>query len=164
MQFQVPQNIDMEDKLVGPLTLTQFLYLLGGGLLIYLLFHALARDYFGVFLLLAIPIGLIALALTFLKIQEQPLSHFVAAGIKYLGQPKVRLWQRRTYREPILTAPLKEEKKVAEPEKHVDKSALEQLAYKLDTAQPGKPEERKNFGRITEAFEKILKEQPKAKN
>ena len=31
MQFKVPQFIDMEDKIVGPLTLKQFAYILGAG-------------------------------------------------------------------------------------------------------------------------------------
>lgn len=153
----------MEDKIVGPLTLVQFLYLLGGGLIDYLLFQGLARDYFALFLLLAIPIGLVALALTFLKIQEQPLSHFVAAGLIYLTQPKVRLWRRQTNFQPILTAPVKEEKKEnIAPIKHIGKSELEQLAYTLDTQQLNKKEEKK-LGNITAAFEKLLKEQPKAK-
>lgn len=160
MQFQVPQNIDMEDKIVGPLTLIQFLYLLGGGLVVYLLFQSLATDYFAIFLLLGIPIALIALALAFFKIQEQPLSHFIVAGFTYLTQPKVRLWRRQTNFQPILTAPIKEEKPVSVlPQKHLGKSELESLALNLDTQQPPK-KEAKSFGQITAAFERLLREQP----
>lgn len=162
IQFQIPQNIDMEDKIVGPLTLTQFLYLLGGGLLIYVLFQSLGKGYFAVFILLSIPIALTALGLAFLKIQEQSLSHFIVAGIQYLTNPKVRIWHRRTNFQPILTAPVKEEKIDIAPTKHVDKSALDQLAYKLDT-QPLDKKEEKKLGSVANVFEKLLKEQPKTK-
>ena len=54
MQFQVPQGIDMEDKIVGPLTLIQFLYLLVGGVIDYLLFLNLKGNF--IFWILALPI------------------------------------------------------------------------------------------------------------
>ena len=41
MQFQVPQFIETEDKIVGPLTLRQFLYIGAAGLLSFLLFFVL---------------------------------------------------------------------------------------------------------------------------
>jgi hypothetical protein len=162
MQFQVPQNLDLEDKIVGPMTLTQFLYVLGGGLVDYLLFQTLARDYFALFLLFGIPIALLALGLAFFKVQEQPLTHFISCAIIYFTRPKLRIWQRIDIFKPILTAPPKKEKKEEEPKekRHLEKSELEQLAYNLDTAAPDKPEEKKKFGSVTTAFEQLLKEQP----
>jgi len=163
MQFQVPQNIDMEDKIVGPLTLTQFLYLLGGGLIDYILFQSLGKNYFVLFIVIGAPIALLTLALTFLKIQDQPVSHFVTAGLAYLGRPKIRLWKREQSYTPILVNPPKIEKKDQVVEtKHIEKSQLEQLAYALDTSTIGPKEQAKQpkFGQITEAFEKLLKEQP----
>ena len=38
MQFQVPQFIDVENKIIGPLSLRQFLYLAGAGLISFMLF------------------------------------------------------------------------------------------------------------------------------
>jgi len=159
MQFQVPQNIDLEDKLVGPLTLIQFLYILGGGLIDYMLLTWLGTSF--VFWVLAIPIGLVALALAFLKIQEQPLLHFIKAGLIYLSRPKVRIWQRQGEIKPILIQTPAEKAK-AEPEeikRRPGKSELEQLAYALDTSGPT-PKEEKRFGKITEAFEKMLNDDP----
>lgn len=163
MQFQVPQNIDLEDKIVGPLTLTQFLYLLGGGLIDYILFQSLGRDYFALFVVIGVPIALLALGLAFLKIQDQPLSNFVSAGLVYLSRPKIRLWQRLENYQPILVDPPKIKKKEEVPvSKKLDKSQLEQLAYTLDTSGIGiePPAKQAKFGQITEAFEKILKEKP----
>lgn len=162
MQFQVPQNIDMEDKIVGPLTLKQFLYLLAGGLIDYFLFQNLAKNYFAVFILIGLPVALIALAAAFLKIQEQPLAHFITAGLDYFTKPKMRLWQRHEAYEPVLTEPpkSKEKDKVAPIPKHLEKSQLEQLAYNLDTARPAQ-EKQQQFGQVSAAFEKLLKEEPK---
>jgi hypothetical protein len=161
MQFQVPQNIDLEDKIVGPLTLTQFLYCLGGGLIDYLLFQSLAKNYMAIFVLIGAPVALIALALAFFKVQEQPLSHFLMVGILYITRPKTRLWQRQDFYQSVLTEPMEEKKETIKAERHhFEKSELEQLDYNLDTVQPDKPEEKKKFGMLASAFEQILKEQP----
>lgn len=164
MQFQVPQNIDLEDKIVGPLTMTQFVYVLAGGLIDYLLFQSFAKQSFALFLFLAIPITLVALAFAFLKIQEQPLTHFFVAWMTYLGKPKKRIWKRDQSFQPILTAPPKKDKPeaVVIPKHHLEKSELEQLAYSLDMpSQATAPAQAKNFGKVAQAFEQLLKEQPK---
>lgn len=160
MQFKVPQNIDMEDKLVGPLTLLQFLYVLGGGILIYVLFNTIFK-YQLLFFVLAIPIALIALGLAFLKIQDQPLSHFINVGIQYLSKPKIRFWQKDKPLPEILKAPPKVVAKTdITKRKHIEKSDLDQLSHLLDT-RPIQPEEEKYFGKITQGFEKIIQQENK---
>lgn len=166
MQFQVPQNIDLEDKIVGPLTLIQFLYVLGGSLVDYFLFQAIGKNYFSIFMIIGVPIALLTVALAFLKIQDQPLSHFFITSIVYFTKPKKRLWDRQTNFSPILTAPpvVEQVENVAIPKHHLEKSELEQLAYDLDTNKPTEAEaKKKRFGAVTAAFEQILKEQPAEK-
>ncbi len=132
MQFQVPQNIDIEDKIVGPLTLLQFLYLIGGGIICYLLFMWSGGNY--IFWLLGLPIALVALALAFLKVQDQPLSYFIKAGFFYLSRPKIRLWKRYGISpRVILATPAKKSKSAPAPKRKIEKSELEKLAYTLDT-------------------------------
>ena len=132
MQFQVPQNIDMEDKIIGPLTLIQFLYLITGGIIDYLLFLSLKGSF--IFWILALPIGIFALALAFLKIQDQPLSYFVKAGLAYLSRPKVRLWQREGLDIAVVHSPIKKtEAAPPAPKRKIEKSELEKLAATLDT-------------------------------
>lgn len=161
MQFKVPQNIDLEDKIVGPLTLIQFLYILGGALIDYILFQTVAKASFAVFIVLASPISLVALALAFLKIQDQPLSHFIKAGLIYLQSPQTRLWQRRGHDVSILTeTPKPKETETPMVAKNLEKSQLEQLARMLDTRQMPSAQEKK-LGSVSQAFEKLLKEQPK---
>ena len=130
MQFQVPQNIDLEDKIVGPLTLIQFLYVLAGGLINYLLLIFIGMKI--IFWILAIPIGLFALALAFLKIQDQPLSSFVKAGLIYFSRPRMRYWQRKGYLlEVIFAKPKKVAPKVILPKRKIEKSELEKLSQML---------------------------------
>lgn len=132
IQFQVPQNIDMEDKIIGPLTLIQFLYLLAGGVVDYLIFLSIGPSF--VFWVIGLPIALISLALAFLKIQDQPLSYFVRAGLTYLSRPKIRLWQRQGLAPTVIFA-AKKKTVIAPPppKKRIEKSELEKLAYSLDT-------------------------------
>jgi len=159
LQFKVPQNIDLEDKIIGPLTMIQFIYVLVGGLIDYLLFSWVGIHHFSIFLILAIPIGAIALALAFLKIQDQPLSHFIKAGLIYLSNPKIRIWQRQASQRVILEKP-KEAKKQVLPTKHrIEKSQLEQLAYSLDT-KAFSGAEAQHFGRVSNIFESWLKNEP----
>ena len=69
MQFKVPQFLEIEDKIFGPFTFKEFVYLAGGTGLCFMLYRAL-----GV-LLGAIPIIIIAslsLALTFYKPNSKP--------------------------------------------------------------------------------------------
>ncbi len=89
MQYKVPQHIDEEDKILGPLTFIDFIYLLVGGALI--LFCFVLFD-FGLFLFLAIPIALLSAALALIKVQDQPFSRFLVTFLLYLRQPKRRVW------------------------------------------------------------------------
>lgn len=135
MQFKVPQNIDLEDKIVGPLTLIQFLYVISGGVSIYLLFLTMGQSF--VFWVLSVPIATIALALAFLKIQDQPLSHFIKAGLTYLTRPKVRVWQRHGINySAIKAAPVKQKGATVLPKRKIEKSELEKIAQVLDTGSP----------------------------
>ena len=65
MQFQVPQFIDIEDKIFGPLTAKQFFYLAGGGALIFIMYVFLQ---FWLVILLGVPVAALSLSLAFLKI------------------------------------------------------------------------------------------------
>lgn len=92
MRFKVPQYIEIEDKIVGPLTLKQFLYLLGGGgiLAILWLFLNLA-----LFIIVAIPIVTFFGLLTFYKYKGRPLAHLIVPFITYMMKPKLYLWKKK---------------------------------------------------------------------
>jgi len=91
MQFKVPQFIEIEDKIIGPLTLKQFLYILGGfGVLAVLWFYL----ELGLFIAIAIPIAAFVLGLAFYKVNGRPLVYILGSVIKYLIKPKLYLWRK----------------------------------------------------------------------
>ena len=91
MQFNVPQFIDVEDRIVGPLTLKQFLYLAGAGIVAFLIWK---KFKFWVFLLIGVPIIALALALAFVKINGRPLIQFLIAVFNYFRKPKMYVWKK----------------------------------------------------------------------
>lgn len=92
MQFNVPQFIEIEDKIVGPLTLKQFLYLAGGGAI---LFFAWYFSKLWLFVIIAIPVAALSFALAFLKIHGRPFIHFLTSLIGYLFKPKLYIWKKK---------------------------------------------------------------------
>nr|HPI66783.1 PrgI family protein [Candidatus Paceibacterota bacterium] len=69
MQFRVPQFIDIEDKLFGPLTFKQFIYLAGGAGLVFVIYKTIPLV-FAIFLM--IPVAGLAAALAFYKPNGKP--------------------------------------------------------------------------------------------
>lgn len=91
MQFQVPQFIDVAPKIVGPLTIKQFLYLAAGAVPLFLLFFVLQ---FWLWIIIAIILGSAALVLAFFKFNGQPLPQVAVSIFNYFWQPRFYLWQR----------------------------------------------------------------------
>ncbi|MEE8131703.1 MAG: PrgI family protein [Candidatus Paceibacterota bacterium] len=91
MQFQIPQFIDIENKIVGPLTLRQFLYLAGAGLISFMLFFILQMW---LWFLITVFLAVIALALALIKYNGQPLPKIVWLAMGFLWRPRLYLWQR----------------------------------------------------------------------
>ena len=92
MQFQVPQYIDIEDKVIGPFTLKQFLFLAGGGALLFLLFKIVK---FFVFLLLAVPVVSLTIALAFIKVNNQSFITVIKNSLGFLKKPDFYIWKKQ---------------------------------------------------------------------
>ncbi|MFZ2167769.1 MAG: PrgI family protein [Minisyncoccia bacterium] len=90
MEYQVPQFIEVEDKLIGPLTLKQFLYLAGAAGLTVVVFAYLPTI---VAAMLAIPVVALSVALSFYKINGKPFIEVLEAGFNYLTSKKLMLWK-----------------------------------------------------------------------
>lgn len=102
-QFQVPQFIETEAKIVGPLTLRQFGYLGGTGLLAFVLFFILRT---GIWVVVTIFLGLTAAALAFFKYNGRPLPSILKNFLLYMLKPKLYLWERvQTTQKPTSQIP-----------------------------------------------------------
>jgi len=93
MRFQVPQFIEMEDKIFGPLTIKQFIYIAGGAGLSFIIFR------FSPFIIISIPLILIILAfsfaLAFYQINNKPLIYILQSAFGYVVSPKLYLWKQK---------------------------------------------------------------------
>ncbi len=128
MQFQVPQFIEVEDKIFGPLTFRQFIFVAGGAGSAYLLWRAL--PLFIAAPLIALVVGFAA-ALAFFKYNGRPFLHAIETAFYYSIRTKLYLWnnegRKKTARKVVAVE--------AQPEvyiPHLSNSKLHDLAWSLD--------------------------------
>ena len=133
MRFQVPQFIEVESKIFGPLTLKQFIYLAGGAGMIFLIYISLP---FFFAILLGAPIAAFSIALAFLKINNQPFVKIIESALRYFSKPRVYIWkktEKKTGRS--LSSEQKAPEMASEQQTYIPKltrSRLKELAWSLD--------------------------------
>jgi hypothetical protein len=93
MQFQVPQFIETEDKVVGPFSLRQFLYIGVGGL-ISAVFYFFVQTW--LFVIAAIIIMGAATAIAFVKVNGQPFMKIFTAALGFYWKPQAYVWKPET--------------------------------------------------------------------
>ncbi len=91
MHFQIPQFIEIENKIVGPLTLKQLLYLGVAAAISFALHFALA---FWLWIMITAILVSISLALAFVKYNGQPLPKIAVHAFGFFWRPKFYLWQK----------------------------------------------------------------------
>lgn len=132
MRYQVPQFIEVEDKIFGPLTLKQFVYLAGGGGLSFLVY-----VFVGNLILALIPILIIMIissAFAFYRINNKPFVDVVESAFKYYFGGKLYIWKKENKIKPESTkAAIKQAKNYASvmvPK--ISDSKLKDLSWSLD--------------------------------
>jgi hypothetical protein len=133
MQFPVPQFIDVEDTVVGPLTVRQSLFL-GAAAIIIFFVSLLFTPMFAV--LIALPVLGAGVALAFYKPNGRPLATYIANFFLFTTKPKLYIW-RRDPEGVIIKRAIKKEslKKAGSKPKVVSRNRLHELAWMLDTRQ-----------------------------
>jgi PrgI family protein len=130
MQFQVPQFIEVEDKIFGPLTFRQFVYIGGGGGLAYMLFRLL--PFYISFPLIA-GVGGLTFALAFAKFNGRPFIIAMENAFFFIIHPRLYLWNNE--RKPVAKAKGNAALALKSPEIYIPKlseSRLHELAWSLD--------------------------------
>jgi len=103
--YKVIQDIEAEDKLVGPLTLRQFIYAGVFALCLYLGFIAITKH-LTFFLIILLPIALIAAFFAFPWKLNQPTETWALAMIKFFLKPRKRIWNQSGVNDIVtITAP-----------------------------------------------------------
>ena len=90
MQYQVPQFIDTEDKIAGPFTMRQFIYLSLTGGAVFMMYFLLQSW---VWIILAVVVMGAGFSLAFVKVNGQKLSYVARAAFLFYWQPQLYLWQ-----------------------------------------------------------------------
>lgn len=91
MLFNVPQFIDIEDKIVGPFTGKQLGWMAVAGVILLILWNILDTS---AFIVAAIVVCGIFGALAFYKPYNQPLTKFIASSFHFAFKPKMYVWKR----------------------------------------------------------------------
>jgi len=91
MKFQVPQYIDIEDRIAFQLTAKQLGWLGMGGLILFVLWHYLT---FSIFLIWGAIVALFSVAFAFYRPYGLPLTAFIGHGFVFLLSPKQMVWLR----------------------------------------------------------------------
>lgn len=92
MHYNVPQFIDIEDRIVGPLTAKQLLWLFGLAAALFLMWFMIDNKVY--FFVAAIPVTLLFIALAFYRPYGFPLSKFIGSMFFFFVKPKVYIWER----------------------------------------------------------------------
>lgn len=142
-RFVVPQFIDAEDKILGPITVRQFLICLGAAFVMFIEYTILTIAPFA---LMAALTAAIAAAFAFLKINGQPFHLVFVNVLQTMTRPNLRTWQkgytddelRAFVKSAQSAAPVMKEKKSVE---RPSSSRLRDLALTVNTGGVYNPEE-----------------------
>lgn len=113
MRFEVPQFIEIEDKIFGPFTWKQFVYLVGGVGFGVVTFIAAPLI---VFILVGIPAASIGALLAFYPVNNRPFSNFLQSVVTFYQSDRLYYWRKKDlpiYKqsdlmntaEPVVSAP-----------------------------------------------------------
>jgi hypothetical protein len=132
MQFQVPQFLEREAKIIGPLTLKQFFFIAGGILILVVFYYLLPKFFFYIFLVLVLGA---AFSLAFVKVQGVPLTEFISGYFSFISTNKKYIWEKKTSSQPGIK--FIEVKKSAKKEKSIPlkiapESRLNQISKKVE--------------------------------
>lgn len=127
MKYQVPQFLEIEDKIFGPLTLKQFLYAGAGAAMGFVIWSTFPKF---LAILIGVPVVTLFVGLAFWQVNNRPLAVVIEHFLKYLFSPKLYLWKKRE-KTP--------EKQAAEAIRHasldvpkLSNSKLKDLSWGLD--------------------------------
>lgn len=90
-QFVVPQFIDVEDKIIGPITVRQFIIILVDFGLVFICYKLFD---FTLFIVAGIPLFIFGIVVAFVKINGQSFHYFLLNFIQTIRRPRIRIWNK----------------------------------------------------------------------
>lgn len=131
MRYQVPQFVDIEDKIIGPFTLKQFLMYL---VAVFVLIPVYLFSDLSLFITIALPVIGIAGAFAHLKINGKPLAGVLTNGFFFLTKGQLYVWRRTSKPKPLTLKDAQwEELTSAREAAQEELTSLTKLAQTLET-------------------------------
>ena len=127
MRYQVPQFIDVEDKIIGPFTIKQFLYLVGGAGMAFIAYNFLPIYISVVLIGIIIPLSL---ALAFYRINNKPFIDFLESAFLFYTKQNLYIWKKEDKKIVVKTGEKSEPTQVFVPK--LSNSKLKELSWSLD--------------------------------
>lgn len=129
MEYQVPQFIEVEEKIFGPLSLKQFVYVAGGlGICVVLVLY-LPRI---IGIALAVPLAIFTLALAFYRVNNKPFIEILEAAFNYYIGGNLYIWKKEEKRpDDVPVAPPTPAAETRE-KLGLSQNKLHELAWSLD--------------------------------
>jgi hypothetical protein len=130
MRYQIPQFINIEDKVFGPFSFKQFIYLGGSAGIAFMLWRALPT--FIAIPLIVVVAGL-GLTLAFYKVNDRPFIHLLQSLFVYMFRSKIYLWRKQPPK-PQKKSPLDKKDGADQPDTtpRLSESKLKELSWSLD--------------------------------
>lgn len=130
MRFQVPQFIEIEDKIFGPLTFKQFIYIAGGVGICVVLWTFLPNF---LAIIISIPVAVFAAALAFYKVNDKPFIYMIESFFTYTMGSKLYIWkkeERKAEQNQANMAQARQIEQIQVPK--LSDSKLKELTWSLD--------------------------------
>ena len=131
-QYKVPQNVEAEDKIIGALTIKQFIYTVIG-VAWALLSFSLLRKLPLIMVLVGLPPTTLFLLLGLYQRQDQPFEALFLSLTSFLAKPRKRLWQKEPITEVFKVEPPKIVKERTQRDPQEIYGQLEHLSQIVDT-------------------------------
>ncbi len=127
MKYQVPQFIEVEDKIIGPFTIKQFLYLVGGAGLSFIAYTYLPLI---IAILVIGAIAPLSLALAFYRINNKPFIDFLESAFLFYTKQNLYIWKKQPKDIVATKADAVDDAQVFVPK--LSNSKLKELSWSLD--------------------------------
>jgi hypothetical protein len=131
MQFQIPQFIEEEDKLFGPLTFKQFIYVAGGAGAIFIIYSLIPWTWLA--FLIIVPVGVLSALLAFKPINNRSFEILLEAAFHFFSRDKLYLWRREYHpKEPGDDSGVEVRHPDSTESKAIVGSQLDELSWNLE--------------------------------
>ncbi len=129
-RFIVPQFIDAEDKIIGPVTVRQFIIMIIGGLFV---FAAYKLSDFALFIVQLIIFAFLTILFAFIKINGAPFHVFLLNVIQTSKKPKLRIWLKQEIKFEERQVESEDNNQLVKPKAFLPTSKLSELSLIVDT-------------------------------